>query len=101
MPSLNPIIFTPLGVIVTHFLFFLPSFDRSHKWTRILMQICAGVPFNIWLQVLIVLRWPRPLPGNKQRDAVSQNFPLLTGVLVRWMKRESHILDTLSACRST
>lgn len=99
MPSLNPIIFTPLGVILAHFLFFLPSsFDRSHKWTRILGGFHAGVPFNISLEVLIVLHWSHRLLGNKQHKVVAQNCLLFMSVLVLLMKQESRISDIISAC---
>lgn len=62
------------------------------------MQICAGVPFNILLEVLIVLHWSHRLLGNKHHKVVSQNRLLLMRVLVHLMKHESHVLDITSAC---
>lgn len=77
MASLNQIIFTPLMVVFTHFLFFVPSsFDRSHKRTRILQGIQCGnvqalniVPFKILLEVLIVLYWSYQFLVNSEAPA--------------------------------
>lgn len=62
------------------------------------MQICAGVPFNISLEVLIVLHWSRRLLGNKHHKVVSQKCLLLMRVLVHLTKHESHISDIISVC---
>lgn len=62
MPSLNQIIFTPLGVIFTHFFFFfclqVTQTDRNtpgdfHKY----VQALNIVPSKKLLEVLIVLHW--------------------------------------------
>lgn len=63
MASLIQLIFTPIWV-VSHclFVFFFP--DRPHEWIRELKGNVCGivhvlntVPFNIFLEVLIVLSW--------------------------------------------
>lgn len=76
MPSLNPIIFTPLGVIFAHFLFFfsplllLTGHTNGRGYSGDFMQIRAGEPLNTWLQVLIALRWSHRLLRNERRKVV-------------------------------
>lgn len=86
MPSLNQIIFTPLGVIFT--LFFLITFfflqvtqtDRNTLGDfRRYVQALNIVPLNKLLEVLIVLHWSYRHLGNKHHKVVSQLLKLSLG----------------------
>lgn len=87
-------------IFFSFYLLLLTGHTNGQGYSRDFMQICAGVPFNMSLEVLIVLHWSRRLLGNKRHKVVSQNCLLLMRVLVHLMTPESHILDIISACIS-
>lgn len=84
MPSLNQIIFTPLGDIFTHFFFLFTFFflqvtqtDRNTPGGFLrYVQALNIVPLNKLLEVLIVLHWSHWHLGNKQHNVVSQLLKL-------------------------